>query len=141
MMPGFALVHRPTTAERDLGQQLLPEVSETFVRCGTQPARVTGRRGVPGAGKARGGDRDEAIPFMRAAIDHLVREGQLPGWGIPATGVLVETLLDRWAESDVAVAEAAIERLASAPGDDELGIREIRLLPLRALLTWAQGPH
>ena len=32
---------------------------------------------------------------MRAAVDHLFREGQLLGWGIPATGVLVETLLDR----------------------------------------------
>ena len=35
---------------------------------------------------------------MRAAADHLFREGQLLGWGIPATGVLVETLLDRGAE-------------------------------------------
>ena len=31
---------------------------------------------------------------------------------VPATGVLVETLLDRGAESDVAEAEAVIERLA-----------------------------
>ena len=33
-------------------------------------------------------------------------------WGISATGVLVETLLDRGADADVAEAEAAIERLA-----------------------------
>jgi hypothetical protein len=31
---------------------------------------------------------------MRAALDHLIRSGQLLSWGIPATGVLVETLLD-----------------------------------------------
>ena len=79
------------------------------------------------------------IPLMRAAIDHLVREGQLLQWGIPATGVLVETLLDRGADGDVAEAEAAIERLAAAPADEGLVIREIWLLRLRALLARAHG--
>ncbi len=50
---------------------------------------------------------------MRAAVDHLFREGRLLVWGVPATGVLVETLLDRGADSDVAEAEAAIDRLAT----------------------------
>ena len=76
---------------------------------------------------------------MFAAVDQLVREGQLPSWGIPATGVLVETLLDRGAEGDVAEAEAAIERLAAAPADDGLAIRDIWLLRLRALLARAHG--
>ena len=76
---------------------------------------------------------------MRTAADHLFREGHLLGWGIPATGVLVETLLDRGAESDVVEAEAAIERLASAPADEGLVIREIWLLRLRALLARAHG--
>jgi len=76
---------------------------------------------------------------MRAAADHLFRQGQLPGWGIPATGVLVETLLDRSADGDVAEAEAAIERLAAAPADEGLLIREIWLLRLRALLARAHG--
>ena len=89
--------------------------------------------------RARRGDRDEAIPLMFAAVDQLVREGQLLSWGIPATGVLVETLLDRGAEGDVAEAEAAIERLAAAPADDGLVIRDIWLLRLRALLARAHG--
>src|SRR6185503_10881512 len=89
--------------------------------------------------RARRGDRDEAIPPMRAAADHLFREGRLLAWGIPATGVLVETLLDRGTESDVAEAEAAIERLATAPDDEGLVTREIWLLRLRALLARAQG--
>ena len=55
------------------------------------------------------------------------------------TGVLVETLLDSGAESDVAEAEAAIERLAAAPADDRLVVREICLLRLRALLARAQS--
>ena len=76
---------------------------------------------------------------MRAAVDHLFREGRLLGWGVPATGVLVETLLDRGADGDVAEAEAAIIRLADAPADDGLVIREIWLLRLRALLARARG--
>ena len=88
---------------------------------------------------ARRGDRDDAIPLMRAAVDHLFREGQLLEWGIPATGVLVETLLDRGSDADVAEAEAAIARLAAAPADEGLVIRDIWLLRLRALLARAHG--
>ena len=58
---------------------------------------------------------------------------------IPATGVLVETLLDRGADGDVAEAQAAIDRLAAAPADDGLVIRDIWLLRLRALLARAHG--
>jgi len=90
---------------------------------------------------ARRGDRDEAIPLMRAAVDHLARQRQLLQWGIPATGVLVETLLDRGADGDVDEAEAAIDRLARLPADGSEGlvIRDIWLLRLRALLARAHG--
>jgi hypothetical protein len=62
---------------------------------------------------------------MLATVDHLFRKGLLLGWGLPATGVLVETPLDRGAESDVVEAEAAIERLAAASTDDGLAVRDI----------------
>ena len=76
---------------------------------------------------------------MRTAVDDLVREGQLLQWGIPATGVLVETLLDRAAESDVAEAHAAITRLSDTPADEGLVTRDIWVLRLRALLARARG--
>jgi hypothetical protein len=76
---------------------------------------------------------------MRATVDHLFREGRLLLHGVAATGVLVETLLDRGADGDLAEAEAAIERLADAPADDGLVIREIWLLRLRALFAQACG--
>ena len=76
---------------------------------------------------------------MRAAADDLVRRGQLLQWGIPATAVLVEALLDGGAKSEVAEAEAAIERLAVAPADEGLAMRDIWLLRLRALLARAHG--
>jgi hypothetical protein len=60
-------------------------------------------------------------------------------WGIPTTGVLVETLLDRGADGDVAEAKAAIKRLVTAPADEGLVIRDIWLLRLRALLARAHG--
>ena len=136
---GLALVHRHTDAERDRGQKLLADVSEVFLRRGHNLSELRLVNVYVARERARRGDRDEAIPLMFAAVDQLVREGQLLSWGIPATGVLVETLLDRGAEGDVAEAEAAIERLAAAPADDGLVIRDIWLLRLRALLAQARG--
>ena len=76
---------------------------------------------------------------MRGAVDGLFREGRLRLWGVPATGVLVEALLDRGTDGGVAEAEAAIERLAAAPADEGLVMRDIWLLRLRALLARAHG--
>ncbi len=139
MTLGFALVHRHTAAERDRGQSLLAEVSDVFVRRGHNLGDRPLVDVYLARERARGGARDEALPLMCAAVDQLVREGQLLSWGTPATGVLVETLLDRGAPGDVAQAEAAIERLADAPADDGLVMREIWLLRLRAQLARAHG--
>ncbi|MGA7049890.1 MAG: cyclase, partial [Mycobacterium sp.] len=133
---GLALVHRPTDAERDRGQKLLAEVSDVFLRLGYFVGDLLlivqlylARE------RARCGDRDEAIPLMRAAVDHLLREGT----GSAAPVVLVETLLDSGTDDDVAEADAVITRLADAPADHGLAIREIWLLRLRALLAHAHG--
>jgi hypothetical protein len=136
---GLVLVHRPTAAERDRGQQLLAEVSDVYLRRGHNLGELAIVNMYMARERARRGDRDDAIPLMRAAVDHLFREGQLLGWGIPVTCVLVETLLDRGDGSDVAEAEAAIERFAAAPADEGLVIRDIWLLRLRALLAQAHG--
>ena len=133
----LALVHRPTAAERDRGQKLLAQVSDVFLRLGYSLDELPLFNVYLARERARRGDRDGAIPLMRAAVDHLARQGQLLAWGIPATGVLVQTLLDRGADGDVAEAEAAIERLATAPADEGLVIRDIWLLRLRALLARA----
>ena len=136
---GLALVHRPTAAERDRGEKLLAEVSEVFLRQRHMLLALPLVELYLARERARRGGRDEAIPLMRAAVDDLVRQGQLLAVGIVGTGVLVETMLDRGAEGDVAEAEAAIERLAAAPADDGLAVRDIWLLRLRALLARARG--
>jgi class 3 adenylate cyclase len=138
---GLALVHRHTDAERDRGRKLLAEVSEVLEREGHNLSELRLVTVYLARERARRGDRDEAIPLIRAAVDQLVREGQLLSWGTPATGVLVETLLKRGAERDVAEAEAAIDRLAAAPADEALAIRDIWLLRSRALLAKARGDN
>jgi len=139
MTLGVALVHRHTDAERDRGYKLLAEVSDMLLRQGHNLAELPMVNVYLAREAARRGDRDDAIPLVRAAVDHLFREEKLLMWGIPTTGVLVETLLDRGAESDVAEAEAAIERFAAAPAEEDLVIRDIWLLRLRALLARAHG--
>jgi hypothetical protein len=136
---GFALVHRQTAAERDRGHKLLAELSEAFPRRGQHLGDLPLVNAYLARERARCGDRDGAVPLVRAAADHLFGEGHLLMWGVPATGVLVETLLDRGADADVAEAEAAIERLAATPADEGLVVREIWLLRLRALLARARG--
>ena len=139
MTLGVALVHRHTDAERDRGQKLLAEVSDAFPRQGYLLCDVPLVNVYLARERARCGDRDEAILLMRAAVDNQFRGGQPLLWGVLATGVLVETLLDRCADGDVAEAEAAIERLAAAPTDEGLVIREILRLRVRALLARAHG--
>jgi class 3 adenylate cyclase len=136
---GIALVHRDTAAARDRGQLLLAEVSDALERQRHNLGDLPLVNMYLLRERARHGDRDKAIPLMCAAVDQLVREGQLLAWGTPTTGVLVETLLDRVAEGDVGEAVAAIDRLAAEPADDGLVIRDIWLLRLRALLASARG--
>jgi hypothetical protein len=135
MTLGTALAHRPRAAERDRGQKVLAEVSELFRRRGHNLSELPIVDVYAARETARRGDRDDAIPLIRSAVDHLFRDERLLAWGVPATGVLVEVLLDRGAAADVAEAQAAIERLAAARADEGLVIRDIWLLRLRALLA------
>ena len=144
MTLGIALVHRQTNTERDRGRQVLAEVRDVFVDRGFFLAELPIVEVCLAREKAQRGDRDGAIPLLRVAADGQFREGRLLGWSIPATGVLVETLLDRAAEGDLAEAEVAIERLAeaaieAAPADRGFAVRDIWLLRLRALLARAHG--
>ena len=143
---GLALVHHQTTAMRHRGQKLLAEL---FLRreCGVADLFLRKGDGVSNPPiievsllreRARSGERDETIPLMRGVVDRLFREERLPAWSAFATAVLVETLLDRGADSDVVEAEAATGRLAAAPSDGSR-VRDIWLLRLSALLARARG--
>jgi class 3 adenylate cyclase len=132
---GLALVHHHTVAMRDRGQHLLAELS---LRKGYGVSSSPIVDVYLARERARRGELDQAIPLMRAAVDRLFHEGTLRAWGVAATAVLVETLLERKAESDLVEAEAATERLAEAPSDGSR-VRDIWLLRLQALLARARG--
>jgi hypothetical protein len=87
--------------------------------------------------RVRQGDADDAIPIMRASVDTIFANGQF-GFSVMCTSILVETLLDRAADGDVAEAEEATARLANATIQD-LAVCDVALLRLRALLARARG--
>ena len=135
---GVALVHRDSPAERERGLALLGQVRDMCLHGRFYQYLLAAVDVYTARERARRGDRDGAIPVMRAAVDDLFDAGQL--WTcIGATAFLVETLLERGVGDDVAEAEAAIDRLADAPADDGLVLRDIWLLRLRALLARAHG--
>ena len=88
---------------------------------------------------ARGklGDVDASIPLMRDAANKLFETGQL-AFCSAASGILVETLLKRDTDANISEADAAIERLAETVVDD-VPVRDIWLLRMRALLAQARG--
>ncbi len=75
---------------------------------------------------------------MRTAIDLLFERGQF-GWGVVASAVFVETLLDRGGEHDLAEAEAVTDRMATAPHEMASEYLDLWLLRMRALLAQARG--
>src|SRR4029453_1760493 len=93
MALGLALVHRESPAERDRGLAVLGQVRDMCLEGRLFLADLPMVEVCLARETAQGGNSDDAISLMRAAVDHLFREGQLLVWGVEATGVLVETLL------------------------------------------------
>ena len=137
---GVALVHRQTDAERDRGQKLLAEVSEVFLRRGHNLCDLPIVEVYLARERARRGDRDEADTAHARRRRPSVPRGTAAGVGHSGDGCSGgDTARPRGPSGDVAEAEAAIERLAAAPADEGLVIRDIWLLRLRALLARAHG--
>ena len=133
---GLTLIYRDAAVDRHRGLDLVLQARDTWRE--QAPYLVPVAELLAAREGARRGDRDGAIPVMRNAVDEMHQAGQrAPGvWG---TGLLVETLLERGAEGDLADAQEAIDRLANLPADEGSAVREITLLRLRALLSRARG--
>jgi hypothetical protein len=58
----------------------MAEVSDVFLRHGFALGELPIVKVYLARERARLGDLDEAIRLMLTAVDHLFREGQLPGW-------------------------------------------------------------
>ncbi|HVQ51137.1 MAG TPA: cyclase, partial [Mycobacterium sp.] len=133
-----ALLSRDAAADRHRGLELLAQARDIWLRKQIALQMVPIIELWAARERARRGDRDAAIAVMRKAVDELHQAGRL-GFGVWGTDLLVETLLERGAEGDLAEAQEAIDRLANLPADDGSAIREITLLRLRALLARAGG--
>ena len=88
--------------------------------------------------KARSGDLDGAIELARTVLEDLFGSGGAI-WTVLATTVLVDALLQRAGDSDLAEAQAEVDRLAAVPTDPAFVLHEIPLLRLRGLLAHARG--
>ncbi|ACC43659.1 membrane-anchored adenylyl cyclase [Mycobacterium marinum M] len=136
---GIALLERGTEPGRGRGYGYLADTGDTLMRRGYSLGDLPIVEAYLARERGRRGDRDDALPMLRTAVDTLYRQGQLLSWGLPATHALVETLLDRGTEADWSEAQAAIERVADEPPDGPQPLRDIWLLRMRAALAGARG--
>jgi hypothetical protein len=135
---GIALMQRDGAADHQRGLELLAQVRDMCLHGRFYRSELPGLEAADALEMARRGDRDGAIPVLRKVLNGLVEAGQL-AYGAPGTAILVEMLLDRGTEGDVAEAQSAIDRAAKLPPDEGLVLRDITLLRPRALLARARG--
>ncbi|RDH77075.1 cyclase [Mycolicibacterium moriokaense] len=132
-----ALLSRDDAADRHRGLDLMAKARDIWLRkqiC-LQMLPIIELRAA--RHQARNGNRDAAVAAMRQAMSELFQAGRF-GYGVCGIGFLIETLLERGGEGDLAEAEEAIGRLAGLPADGS-AMREVTLLRLRALLARVSG--
>ena len=134
---GVALVHHQNNVEQARGHRLLVDMGDTVLRRADIAAEIPIASMFLIRGSDGHGDPAVTIPLLRDAIERLAAAGQLATWGAIATGLLAETLIGRGAAKDLAEARAAIARLADAPSDGVLAVRDIWLIRLETLVAQA----
>jgi adenylate cyclase len=134
---GIVLVHQDGP-QREHGFDLLAQVREAGLQKRISLIVVPVVDLQIAKDRLRTGDLDGAIELSQTVIDDLFSRGEMIYRG-PPTSVLVEALLRRNADGDVAHAQAAIDRLAAVPTEPGFVLHELPLLRLRALLACAHG--
>jgi hypothetical protein len=137
MTLGIALVQRDSPADRARGVAMLAELRDTCIKERYALNIVSGLE-LNMARETANEDIDRAVQQARAAVEEVFGSGNFAN-SEGGTQVLVELLLARGAQDDLAEAEAAIERLAGALPGSEWVTRDISLLRLRALLAQTHG--
>ena len=135
---GIALGTREDPADHQRGLELLAQVRDMCMHERFYGSELIALELHDAWQRARCGDCDGAIPVIRKVVDGFFEDGQL-AYGGAGTAFLVEALLGRGTEDDMAEAESAIDRAARLPADEGLVLRDIWLLRLRALLARARG--
>ena len=148
---GQALVYRESPADRERGLEVLGRVRGLSLHEQFYVGFLPLLDVYAARARALGGDRDGAVSLLRAAADDSLNSGVLGVFTL-ATQVLLETLLDRGDEDDLAEAKAAIDGLAPSSGTDAMttkmseimrktgfGTSCVFVLRLQALLARALG--
>jgi hypothetical protein len=135
---GVALTHRDAPADRQRGLELLAQARDMCRHKQYMESELPFIESYAALVEASRGDRDAAMAVMRKAVNDMLQAGQL-AYGVSATNVLVETLLDRGADGDITEAQSAIDCLENAPTEEGWVAHTIWLLRMRALLARAHG--
>ncbi|WP_165691526.1 ATP-binding protein [Mycobacterium numidiamassiliense] len=132
---GIALIHNGGS-DRDTGLQLLLMVSERDWQ-----QRFSSIQSIVEAyvarEQARLGYTDNAVNLARHAVAHNTAAGSVM-WNIPATAALVEVLLTRKLDRDLAEADAVIAQWTSVMSELGVTLYEVWLLRMRAQLARAR---
>ena len=88
--------------------------------------------------KAALGDLDGVVQQSRTITDEVFKTRHLSNADVAAEA-LVETLLERGCDGDLAEAEAAIDQMENLPLDFRWAASDIAVLRLRALLSQSRG--
>jgi adenylate cyclase len=134
---GTALSFRHSATDRRRGRELLAQTREMCLQNQFPQSELPMIGMYLAYDKARDGDYANALPLMRTSVDQMSIHCHSV-YLVGATGLLVETLVTRAAEGDLAEAVAAVERLAAIPGDEWVA-RDIMVLRLRTMLAMAHG--
>ena len=135
---GVVLAQFDADTDRQRGLELLAQVHGMCLHGRFYRSELPGLEAAYALERFRQGDVNGAIPLIRKALNDLVESGQLM-YAAPGTAFLVEMLLARGTGADLAEAQSAIDRATKLPPDEELVLRDIILLRMRALLARARG--
>jgi hypothetical protein len=133
---GVVLLNRDADADRHRGMELAVSAIDMWRARGPHLVAVT--ESALARERARRGAADAAIPVLRNSVQELRQANRL-GFGVWAVGLLIETLLERGRDGDLAEARVEIEWLANLSADQRSAVCDVTLLQLRALLARARG--
>ncbi|HXA88042.1 MAG TPA: AAA family ATPase [Mycobacterium sp.] len=135
---GIALGTRDDAADHQRGIELFAQVREMCVQQRFYQSELPAFELHAARDSVLRGDCESAVPVIRRVLNEFLEAGQL-AYGAVGTTFLVEALLGRGTEGDVAEAQGAIDRASKLPPDQSLVLRDVWLLRLRALVARARG--
>ena len=131
------LTSRGSASDRQRRTTMLAQIRDMCLHHRFTMSELPVLEAFSGYDRARGGHHEGDLAQIRKSLDDLFVGGQYM-YIVGATALLVQALLSRADENDLAEAEAAVERMAAIPGDEWVA-RDIMVLRLRTLLAKARG--